>query len=338
MSEPTDKTFQEHFYAQFQASRASLTDRLEAFKNNTTPHNDWQELALDIRKLRKSLTDATSFLAAYDQRQCQAQMDLLEQTLEKTRSASLPKTKFTFKRKTNNSPLSAAPTLPPSSSGANELGRRDGLPGTSYFNNLSSHSHCRLSLQSIPTSGEGPPLSDLIISDLDHCIVDLRATAGSVRSQNQLNLTALHIHDLKETLLILPNVKGSVILHNLHRCTAIVTCHQFRMHDSTDVRVYLSVDSNPVIENCSAIAFAEYPLFTTLLDPSIDGKQRPPNGKHAEVQDFSHIRPTPSPNWFLWAPGNENWDDLSLLGDPSPRELEAILTAHLPDATSSNTV
>jgi hypothetical protein len=49
-----------------------LSDRLEAFKNNTTPHSDWQELALDIRKLRKSLTDATSFLAAYDQRQCQA--------------------------------------------------------------------------------------------------------------------------------------------------------------------------------------------------------------------------------------------------------------------------
>ncbi len=49
-----------------------LTDRLNAFKNNTTSYNDWQELALDIRKMRKSLTDATSFLAAYDQRQCQA--------------------------------------------------------------------------------------------------------------------------------------------------------------------------------------------------------------------------------------------------------------------------
>lgn len=49
-----------------------LTDRLETFKNNTTPHNGWQELALDTRKLRKSLTNATSYLAAYDQRQCQA--------------------------------------------------------------------------------------------------------------------------------------------------------------------------------------------------------------------------------------------------------------------------
>jgi Tubulin binding cofactor C len=48
------------------------------------------------------------------------------------------------------------------------------------------------------------------------------------------------------------------------------------MHDSMDVRVYLSVASNPVIENCSAIAFAEYPLSATLLDPSINGEQ-PPN-------------------------------------------------------------
>ena len=90
MLEPTDKTFQQHFYSQFQASRSSsypvrsylfsplsrvdsgLADRLEASKNNTTSDNDWQQLALDIRKLRKSLTDATSFLAAYDQRQCQA--------------------------------------------------------------------------------------------------------------------------------------------------------------------------------------------------------------------------------------------------------------------------
>ena len=154
------------------------------------------------------------------------QMDSLERTLEEIRSASLPKTKFAFKRKADKTPLSAAPTPPPSSSGANELGGRDGLPGTSKFNNLRSHSHCRLSLQSIPTSGEGPPLSDLIISDLDHCIVDLRATAGSVRSQNQFNLTAVHIHDLKETLLILPIVKGSAILHNLYRCTVIATCHQ----------------------------------------------------------------------------------------------------------------
>ena len=153
-------------------------------------------------------------------------MDLLEQTLEETRSASLPKTKFAFKRKTNKPPLSAAPTPLPSSPGGSELGKSDDLPGTSDFHKLSSHSHCRLSLLSIPTFGAGPPLSSLTISDLDHCIVDLRATAETMTRQDQPGLTALHIRDLKETVLILPNVKGSVLLHNLHRCTVIVACHQ----------------------------------------------------------------------------------------------------------------
>ncbi|SRR6266404_4103540 len=90
MFEPTDQTFQRNFYLQFQASRAGsrafyfdlrlflsdfhvdLTTRLETAKNTLTPNNDLQELALDIRKLRKQLTDATGFLPSYDQRQCQA--------------------------------------------------------------------------------------------------------------------------------------------------------------------------------------------------------------------------------------------------------------------------
>ena len=229
------------FFSSQSPIHSGLADRLEASKH-TTSHNDWQQLALDIRKLRKSLTDATSFLTTYDQRQCQAvrspnilnisstrihpliqQMDILEQTLEEIRSASLPKTKFTFKRKTNKPPVSVAPALLPSS---DELGKRDDRPGPSDFHRLSSHSHCRLSLQSISTFGAGPPLSDLTISDLDHCVVDLRVAAEPASRQNQHSLTALHIHDLKETVLMLPNVEGSVLLHNLYRCTVIVACHQ----------------------------------------------------------------------------------------------------------------
>jgi hypothetical protein len=222
---------------------ADLAAQLEASRNNPTSDNDWQELALNIRKLRKSLTDATSLLPAYDQRQCQAvrshtasktflrtnsllvqQMDQLEQTLEGIRSASVAKPKFVFKRKTNKPPLSATPTPSPSSRDTNMHGERDSLPVKSTFHKISSHSHSRLSLQSIPTFGGDPPSSDLTISDLDHCIVDLCSTAEPL--QNNLPLTALHVRDLNETILILPSVKGSVLLHNLHRCTVIVACQQ----------------------------------------------------------------------------------------------------------------
>jgi hypothetical protein len=185
-----------------------------------------------------------SFLPAYDQRQCQAvrshtirnidetvftptqQISLLEQTLKEVRSASMPKPKFAFKRKENKPQRSTAPSLPPSARSAKELGEGDAVPGASTFHKLSSYSHCRLSLQSISTLVAGTPSFDLTISDLDRCIVDLCGTAGTVYPLKQLCLTALHARNLRDTILLLPNVKGSVLLHNLHRCTVIVSCHQ----------------------------------------------------------------------------------------------------------------
>jgi hypothetical protein len=156
------------------------------------------------------------------------QIRSLEQTLEEVRSASVPKTKFTFKRKADKPQLSAAPLPPPSSPSANGLGEGDAIhnAGTSTFHKLSSLSHCRLSSQSIPTLGAATPSFDLTISDLDRCIVDLCGIAEAVPRQNQPCLTALHARDLRETILILSNVKGSVLLHNLHQCTVIVACHQ----------------------------------------------------------------------------------------------------------------
>ncbi|KAI0299453.1 tubulin binding cofactor C-domain-containing protein [Multifurca ochricompacta] len=290
MSETTDKTFQRDFYSQFQT---------------TSDNNDQQELALDIRKLRKNLTDAIGFLPAYDQRQCRAQMDLLERTLEDIRSTFTSKTKFTFKRKTNVALPSASPVQSHSPLGSQLLEKRDGLLAIATLNKLSSHSHRRLSLH------------------------------GTTPHRNELSLTALRIHDLKETILILPNVKGSVLLQNLHRCTVIVACHQFRMHNSTGVHVYLAATSNPVIEGCSSIAFAEYPPFVSLLNPSLT-EALPPNGGHVNVQDFSHIRQSPSPNWFILPPGSEDWDDILILDDAPSKQIDAILDTHLPDAACSD--
>ncbi|KAI9438190.1 tubulin binding cofactor C-domain-containing protein [Lactarius indigo] len=328
MFEPIDKAFQQDFYSQFQASRADLIARLDVAKHSPTSDNDWQELALNTRKLRKYLTEATTFLPSYDQRQCQAQMELLEQSLEETRSASLPKKKFAFKRKADRPPVLAVPTLPPSPQATPPQPGLDHLSTVSTFHTLSAQSNCRLSFRSLPTFGDDTPTFDLTISDLNRCIVDLCSPANIASPRHQLSLTALHIRDLKNTILVLPHVKGSVLLHNLHTCMVI-----FRMHSSTNVRVYLSAVSNPVIEDCSAITFAEYPPFFASLNPLI-ADALPSNSNHADIQDFSHIRPTPSPNWTIFPPRNENWDDLLTQEDPSPQEIDNILIAHLPDATS----
>lgn len=86
---------------------------------------------------------------------------------------------------------------------------------------------------------------------------------------------------------------------------------KFRMHTSHNVDVYLSISSNPIIEHCSDIRFAAYPsiLLSSLdqvtvhsLKPNLSSlltaflKQA---SSHHSVQDFSHIRSTPSPHWSV---------------------------------------
>ena len=44
-----------------------------------------------------------------------------------------------------------------------------------------------------------------------------------------------------------------------------------------NVHVYLAAVSNPVIENCSAIAFSEYPSFVSLLQPSSNDPEALPH-------------------------------------------------------------
>jgi len=140
----------------------------------------------------------------------------------------VPKTKFAFKRRADKLNTPAAPPLPPSSRSTDEPepGEGDALPSMSNFHKLSSYSNRRLSLRSIPALVEEAQSFNLTISDLERCVVDLRAMAETVPRPKQAHLTALHARDLRDTILVLLNVKGSVILHGLHRCTVIVVCHQ----------------------------------------------------------------------------------------------------------------
>lgn len=82
------------------------------------------------------------------------------------------------------------------------------------------------------------------------------------------------------------------------------------MHDSQKVHVYLSISSSPAIEHCSDIRFTAYPdtlrnhraelnrVRCSLHVATLDSESEQ-DSKHLSVQDFSHIRATPSPNWSI---------------------------------------
>ncbi|KAF7366688.1 Tubulin-folding cofactor C [Mycena sanguinolenta] len=323
-------TFSQSFSAQFQASRAELESRVDLAKSTKVTADVLQTLSLDLATLTKTLSDATGSLPSYDQRQYELQLKGLQKSLEDLRTL-IPKSKFAFKRKVPV-PSSEAPSSPdpPVIAETTSESQPGSAPTVSTNLTLSSHSNQYLTMASLPCTAQ---TSDLAISDLDKCIVNLLPDAEDADSG--LKISALHIRNLTDTVLLLPAIQGSVLLHDLRRCVVVVGCHQvwfldnriipklktrqFRMHTSTHVDVYLSIHSTPIIEHCSQIRFASYP---TALRTSED------TSPHVlSVQDFSHIKSTPSPNWSMLAPENQvsKWPIRR-----TPQEVEDLLDALLP--------
>ncbi|KAJ6511275.1 tubulin binding cofactor C-domain-containing protein [Mycena vitilis] len=317
MSDPA-WSFSQTFSAQFLASRTELESRVDLAKSSKITADALQDLSLDLAKLTKTLADATGSLPSYDQRQYELQLKGLEKSLEELRT-SIPKSKFAFKRKAPSTSTQAPPTPVPS---APETSSSSQPESASISTNLtlSSHSLEYLTKASVPNTSQA---SDLTISDLHKCIVNLLADTSDESSAQDgySQISALHIRNLTDTVLLLPVIRGSVLFHDLRRCVVVVGCHQFRMHTSTNVDVYLSIPSTPVIEHCSQIRFSLYPPALRVSADSCSDV--------FSVQDFSHIKSTPSPHWSMLPVEAyiEKWPVDAILSDT---EVSDMLTTVLP--------
>jgi hypothetical protein len=313
-------TFSQKFLSQFQILRAGLATRVDAIKiTSSIPPEVIQTLSLDLAKLTKSLVDATGSLPGFDQRQCESQLKDLERKLEELRASVAPKPKFAFKRPApgpthlNIPPSEPKLSIQPSAKGTALV------PPPSANLSLSSHSHSYLTFESLPDTPASRH-SNLTISDLNGCIVNLLPSSSA---SQDLNISAIHIRNVTNTVLLLPIINGSIIMHELSKCVVVVGCHQFRAHNSNHVDVYLSVLSNPVIEQSSQMRFSGYP--SSLSSQSVVAFE----SNHFSVQDFSHIRATSSPNWSLLP--NEahttKWPVLAVGGDELKEALERLLVS-----------
>ncbi|KAI9728397.1 MAG: hypothetical protein M1828_003797 [Chrysothrix sp. TS-e1954] len=101
----------------------------------------------------------------------------------------------------------------------------------------------------------------------------------------------LPVANNNDCILHLGHVDGPCYLSNLTSCLIIVSCQQFRMHDSSNCDVYLHCTSRPIIEKCTSVRFA--PLPEAYLEQVEEGLMN----RYAAVQDFQWVGATQSPNW-----------------------------------------
>lgn len=136
----------------------------------------------------------------------------------------------------------------------------------------------------LPTSASHATSSGTV-SNLDRCVIDL--------SQPALDkpFAQLILKNITSSLVVCGHVSGAAHITNVKDSTILVASRQFRMHDSSNCEVYLSIPSRPIIENCSNIRFAPLPeVYTSDSDREIDNQW-------SQVDDFKWLRSEQSPNW-----------------------------------------
>ncbi|KAF3484113.1 tubulin-specific chaperone C [Arthroderma uncinatum] len=301
----------DRFFRYFQEEVANLEEKIGQLP--TIPVAGGVDAAdyclADISRLSNEVKDASSYIPSYDQRVYSESIKALQEKLAETKAAIAPRKKFAFKRARQPTPVRASPAaepVPPQLSQSPALSNPDTTMGGTQtpsngppvvsFNNI-SNSHV-----AIP---ESAPLenSSAVASDITHCVLDLSSPPETGRSF--ANFT---IKNVTDSLLICGKVDGAAHITGIKDSALVVSCQQFRMHDCTNVVVYLSCASNPIIEDCQDIRFSALP-----------DSYAAQNGKRTDmwshVEDFKWLKAEQSPNWKILEAGEAVpeavWETLS---------------------------
>jgi len=115
---------------------------------------------------------------------------------------------------------------------------------------ISNHSKQHIIL---PSSASHATTSGTL-SNLNKCVIDM-----SVPTATAQPFAGLTLRNVSDSLVICGHVNGPAHLTGITNSIVVVACRQFRMHESSNVDVYLWCGSRPIIEDCQGIRFTEVP-------------------------------------------------------------------------------
>lgn len=280
--EPTDP--KPAFHKSFNSAVSSLS---LAISNLSSLRGSSQRDAISgilskVSELTLELKDAANYLPAYDQKVYSEQLKGITESLNTVRKAVAPRTKFSFKNRragpsdSTATPAAPAPTPtpppPPSSS-----------PQTFTLTALTS----TRATPAPPT----PTTTVLSLSLLTSCVI-LPPPVSSA------TFATASVTSITSSILVLPRISGPAHLTFLKNSVLVISCHQFRLHDSSDLDVYLRCGSRPIIERCSNIRVSRIPqILKSIIFKDGEGEGEGED-KWNQIDDFNWLKEgRPSPNW-----------------------------------------
>ncbi|KAI8918688.1 tubulin binding cofactor C-domain-containing protein [Powellomyces hirtus] len=289
-----------HFCADFKVQCDDVHSQLS---QSTSDRN---AALVRISALGKDLTAATVYLPAYDQRQCAA---LLKSLQDQVTSTNPPRAKFSFasrKEKVNVVAATTASLSAPEPEKQAAGPPTNEAPAQNALHNSTSPRHHRISskhstyLSPPAPASPSSPAEDIDISNVtDSCVSLLRLSVG-----------ALHASHLRNCVVVVGPIAGSVLIESCENCIFIIACRQLRIHNTTHTTFHLQITSHPILETSNTLRFAPYPVsslssaFPSSILPAAYARAsidpNPTTSLHAHVEDFNWLkRGAQSPNWTL---------------------------------------
>lgn len=262
------------FLMGFKAAMTSLA--VEAGKDGTAEALTAVRHALAQKQ--DELSCQLSLLPSYDQQVCLSQIKSVSSLLDKKRAALLSANGFTFK---------SLPAYLKQLEHEEQPVTKNVDATVETIREPSDEAKCMFIQheRGLTIDIHVEQEDNLVLSNLEFCTLRITGAFKTLRAEH-----------LKNCIIDVEAVQSAAFLTSIESSTLGLVCQQLRMHDSHRVSLYLYVNSNPIIEDCTSIGAAPIPTrqldqdmlaATGLLDINL----------WSDLQDFKWLKRSPSPNW-----------------------------------------
>jgi len=276
------------FWNEFQTEKESILNTLSNLNSSISTiklKSEFNNILSRINNLEKSVIAASIYLPPHDKETCSQQIKHLNEELNKRKVLLTPKSKFSFKSRNKiKKNTEVVNNLTISSTELNtEKKEIINVPKNALL--FSNKSNTYLTQEDICDTTK-----DVYLIDLESCIIDL--------ANIKFDIAILQMNRLKNCIVFVNPIKSSMIIDNCSNCYFVLACHQFRMHDSKNIDVYLHCSSHPIIEDCIGIRFTNYELPVSDIEERFKKANIDINNNQYElVEDFKWLKQQKSPNW-----------------------------------------
>ncbi|KAH8554728.1 tubulin binding cofactor C-domain-containing protein [Umbelopsis sp. PMI_123] len=291
------------FYTEFQLEKDEIQEQLSRSNEIDKTHLEqrFESLLARINSLERKLTESTTFVPGYDQRQFSLALRTLKDNLAAERSKLTPRTKFSFKSRTKKT-ATATNTKQAEPADANIAA--SAITSNVIEKNTIKFTDVEDSFLTLPEHNDQIAIG-VSISNVKRCIIRL--------DENQHDISAVHIKDIEQCVIIAGRVSGSILIYGCKRSIILAECHQFRMHDSATVKLLLSVSSHPIMEDSRDIVIGSYNTQSALSHDNASERMKRAKNYYDHMDDFNWLKQQASPNWRLMDPSTASKASQSIM-------------------------